>query len=57
LSFFCRRSAKVASRMAMRNVIGAALALAAVASSTPLDDYLNKPDSNYGWVDTGAVIE
>ena len=41
----------------MRNVIGAALALAAVASSTPLDDYLNKPDSNYGWVDTGAVIE
>ena len=43
--------------MATKAVVGAVLALAVVASSTPLDDYLNKPDSNYGWADTGVVIE
>jgi PhoPQ-activated pathogenicity-related protein len=25
----------------------------ALALATPLDDYVNKPDSNYAWVDTG----
>ena len=36
----------------------AALALllwcAGCAGATPLDDYVNKPDPNYGWKDTGG---
>ena len=28
-------------------------ALTAVALATPLDDYINKPESVYGWKDTG----
>lgn len=31
--------------------------LAGRALSTPLDDYVSKPDPNYGWKDTGARVK
>ena len=33
------------------------VALIAGASATPLDDYVSKPDPNYGWTDTGHRIK
>jgi hypothetical protein len=33
------------------------LALAALVVATPLDDYVNKPDPNYSWSDTGVVVK
>lgn len=44
----------------MRAVTVVACALlvgaAVLVSATPLDDYVNKPDSNYAWQDTGVVV-
>ena len=37
-------------------VIFALLCTAVLASATPLDDYVSKPDPAYKWVDTGQTI-
>ena len=36
----------------MRAAFLVLLATVALALATPLDDYVNAPDSHYGWVDT-----
>jgi len=37
----------------MLRIAGLGLLLAVCAFATPLDDYVNKPDPNYSWTDTG----
>jgi hypothetical protein len=40
----------------MRVVALVVLAIAALASASPLWDYVHKPDSNYMWHDTGVRL-
>jgi len=37
-------------------VVALLCALVVAATSTPLDDYVNRPDSNYRWSDTGKTV-